>query len=392
MVLLFSRKNKIKLLIVGVNSYSDTYPNIKYKISILRETFKDQTSLCFIDTKEKSGYLGLSSSPVFKSIKLCFIHLFCSVRASVSVYRTNPENIYITYPSLLILLTLRFTLLFCRVKPKIHVDFFISLYDTIVVDRALLSRQSILAKALFFLEKKSLLSAEKILCDTQLNCEYYSKLYNLNSNKFIEMPLTIPNLAGYEVKPKVEDQTDVFKVVFFGSLVPLHGVDIIVEAAKLLVNCNKKIEIHIFGDGQASQSLEDAIESGLKTLVWHKGFYETEELYNEIAKANVCLGVFSGSAKSERVLPYKLYYYMAIGKAFITANSAQMQIMQKHENYHEAFASLIKSNSPKCLADKIKEFEGNRELLTPLGASAKIFFRDSLSNELIKKQLFNLFI
>ncbi len=65
------------------------------------------------------------------------------------------------------------------------------------------------------------------------------------------------------------------------------------------------------------------IESSASTKVtWHRGHYPTDFVVEQIRNADLCLGVFGAGEKTQRVLPYKLYYYLALAMPVVTASSA----------------------------------------------------------------------
>jgi hypothetical protein len=59
-------------------------------------------------------------------------------------------------------------------------------------------------------------------------------------------------------------------------------------------------------------------DPGQNNLEWHREWCSLEQLAGHVKDATVCLGVFGGAGKASRVLPYKLYYYLAAGKAVLS--------------------------------------------------------------------------
>ena len=57
---------------------------------------------------------------------------------------------------------------------------------------------------------------------------------------------------------------------------------------------------------------------GQSNLRWIRDWVPEFEVKGAIEQADVCLGVFAGNAKSNRVCPYKLYLYNFLGKPIVT--------------------------------------------------------------------------
>ena len=98
-------------------------------------------------------------------------------------------------------------------------------------------------------------------------------------------------------------------VLYFGSILPLQGVDVVLETIRKL-----KGRDDIFFDiiGPIPQSLQKPIQSNVRYTDW----LSQEELAERIASADLCLaGHFNGSiAKADRTIPGKAYIYEAMKK------------------------------------------------------------------------------
>jgi glycosyltransferase involved in cell wall biosynthesis len=115
-----------------------------------------------------------------------------------------------------------------------------------------------------------------------------------------------------------------FEVLFFGSFLPLHGVEIIAEAARLLAK-EKDIRFRFIGQGQTYPRVRAFFrEHGLANAEF-LGRLPLSRLPGEIGRADVCLGVFGRTEKSRRVVPHKIYQALAMGKAVVTARNPAVE-------------------------------------------------------------------
>ena len=231
-----------------------------------------------------------------------------------------------------------------RKKPVIE-DFFISLYDTFVRDRKKFREGSLPARMLKKLDEKTLRLGNTVIADTKAHAEYFVKelgceagktevLY-LEADEEIYHPMKVAKAAG-----------DPFRVLYFGSVLPLQGVDVVLEAVRLLKG-EKGIAFEIIGPVPEDRK---PAQDNLECIPW----LSQEELARHIARADLCLaGHFSAEIdKAKRTIPGKAYIYRAMEKAMILGDTpANHELFEEDER--TAFVAL---GDAKALAEKIKEF------------------------------------
>jgi glycosyltransferase involved in cell wall biosynthesis len=107
-------------------------------------------------------------------------------------------------------------------------------------------------------------------------------------------------------------------VVYLGAYIPFHGVDIILEAARLLQNATPAIEFLLIGRGQLAAEMQ-ALAAGLDNVRFDLRYLKPPELFSALGGARVCLGVFGDGEKTAYVVPSKVFECMALGCAVVTA-------------------------------------------------------------------------
>ena len=370
-----------KFSILGVSHISDLYPNVKYKIALLQTMADLESRVVIYNMGGGAFYEGMSATTTFSKIPkiLRFLRGYCSV---VCRFFLSPSpNVYIVYPA--VFLVLGFLLVPKRLRPVIFMDAFISLYDTIVNDRRLYSATSLRARLLYRMERAAFGAADHILVDTQENGLFYSKLFDIPRHKFHEVPLSIPQLSKTE---KSRKKTESFFCVFMGSLVPLHGIETILQAVAAL-SINKEIHFVIIGDGQDGSIIRHYLsENPNANVTWYQGFYDTDFIAGKISEADLCLGIFGKSDKADRVLPYKLYYYAALGKPFLTRRTSCLsRILEETEE-----AGLWAGNSAEIVA-LISTFFEDRKRLYKAASAAQNLYQRRLVKEVIRDCLMSIF-
>lgn len=376
-----------RILALGVTRINDSYPNVKYKLAALGRIFADcyvdavvpidsETEFAAVLPDSKSGKLALSW-------KLLLGHLKSFYRSATN----RADAVYVCYPGIVIAAWLGLPFIRSRYR-AVYLDAFISLYDTTVRDRGLFSPGSLAAKALFALERRALRVATTVIVDTPENADYYTALFNLPATRFRAMPLSIPPFSPAGSSPD-ETTGPRLRCVFVGTFVPLQGIPVIVEALKLLVR-ETDIEFVFVGDGQDANFLEEYIAScAAGNVTWHRGHFSTEFVVEQIRGADVCLGVFGAGEKTQRVLPYKLYYYLALAMPVVTASGATTTriLADCTRSGGAAPLAVVPAGDPHSLARTLLRFRDDPAEFTGLGSAGEAYFRRALSDSVIERAL-----
>ena len=204
-------------------------------------------------------------------------------------------------------------------------DPLVSRYDTKIFDRGDAGAVSFQAWHNRNIDRLSMALPDVVLADTEAHAEYFADRLGANPAKIkvlrvgYDASLFRPHRAGAD-----ERTNGVMRVMFFGSYLPLHGVDVIVAAAALLKH-RADIRFEIIGDGQTFASVMALLEREPLNNVSFLGRMPIEALSEHLADAHVCLGIFGSTPKAARVIPNKVYQCMGMGKPVITARSVAVE-------------------------------------------------------------------
>jgi len=240
-------------------------------------------------------------------------------------------------------------------KQKIPVifDAFLSLYDTDVCDRRRLSKWHPKAWLLKFIDWLACRLADVILLDTEEHKQYFMGHYDLPAEKILVLPvgcrtdLFRPGPAQQNARPLIR---------FYGTFIPLHGIETIIRAAKLLES--EGVQFELLGKGQTYGAMRAlAGELQMKNV----RFLDPVPLAQLPAfnhGADICLGIFGTTSKALRVVPTKAYEIMNAGKPLITGRTpATERVLRDHEH-----AILIETGNPQALAQAIRELRLHPEI------------------------------
>ncbi len=198
-------------------------------------------------------------------------------------------------------------------------DAFLSLYNTIVEDRALVGRQNPIAWGLYALEWLGCRAAQRVILDTAAHAAYFRERFRLDSNRVgVVFVGTEPEyFQARQVGEPTRDGPP--RVLFYGQFIPLHGVGTIVEAARLAVDDD--IEWVLLGRGQEEGPVRATLASHpLPKLRWIP-WVDYRELIDWIHSADVCLGIFGDTDKAARVIPNKVFQVLSAGAPLVTRDS-----------------------------------------------------------------------
>ncbi len=364
------------IAIVSVGHFNEAYPNTYYKVRLLQDHYQERAISLIYPLGTDATTSGLRNLKIAVMLR----YLFNNLRAFWKLLRSKPQTVYICYPGVVLAFLCSF--IPGKKRPKLFIDAFISLYDTIVLDRKLVEQSSPLAKLLFCLERRAYRTCEKIIVDTEINMQYTARLFDLAPEQCEYINLTIPPL---KTSIPFEASTQTSTCLFIGTFVPLQGIATIAEAARLL-KARSDIRFRIIGDGQDGELLANLISKHqLENISWERAWQPTEVLQQEIAAATLCLGIFGDSDKADRVWPFKNYLYMASGKAIITGNTSCAQAIQ--QNYPESIFQTSTPSSGETLAAVIEQVLDADNMTETLAGNALKYFENKLSHSNALKKL-----
>lgn len=361
---------KVKLLIAGVYSDYEGYPNVKYRLEALRhsplyEVVEKNVSFAK-NIKPKSG-LGFLSY----LLKFSLAHLKCFYILLANINRV--DIVYIPYPAVIVC-ALPLPFISSKNRKKIIIDAFISLYDTVVLDQQLLTRGSVFSKALFLFERYVFNSVGAVMVDTEENRLFYVDVFAVSESQFVTTPMYTAESIR-EVKPlKLVLSSVGFNVVFVGVLSRLHGIELILEASYLL-RAHSDINFIVIGAGVASIVAEVRRyrdELGCN-ITFVEDWLNASEIKYVLKRCDIGVGVFGSGGKAQRVCPLKIYLYAESSLPFTTMSTRYF------DRVGEGLPLLLGSRSATELADKIllSKQEGGA-----LKASVRKFYEDNLANSL----------
>lgn len=235
-------------------------------------------------------------------------------------------------------------------------DAFISLYNTVVEDRKLISRWNPLAKLLFFWEWLACKAADIIILDTQAHADYFVKTFGVSNDKIHAVFVGAEPEIFSPHDSNLARESDNLTILFYGQFIPLHGIETIVRAATL--SSGENTRWIIIGKGQEEKKINLMLKGKpLDNLTWLP-WVKYDELIEWIQKSDICLGIFGDSDKASRVIPNKVFQIIMAGKPLITRDSPAIKELL---NADMTGVCLIPPSDPYALiaaVEKLAQLKG----------------------------------
>ncbi len=242
-------------------------------------------------------------------------------------------------------------------KPVIF-DSFVSGYQTIVLEKKLVNKESLIAKLIKATEKYFMGKCDKILVDTIEHKNYFVKEFGLEPQKVQYIYLT----ASKEYKPR-NKTTKTFTVFWYGSALPMHGLKTIIGAAKELEN--ERIEFKLIA---RMNNFNQFFSLPMNMTVID--YLPQKELIKEIGNASVCLTGYGDTHKSNKVILGKTWQYSAMEKTMILSDTKANKEVFKDQ----IDCLMVKPENQKELAKAIMFLKNNGSLARRIGKNSRKTF------------------
>jgi len=215
-------------------------------------------------------------------------------------------------------------------------------------------------------EKRMLPEADKVITIIE---EARDRIINLGIDPLkVSMVSNTINFENLSINPKTRND-DSF-VIFYGGAINRHrGLQVVLNAMKILLSKNIDVRLWIVGDGSFRKSLEQQSEQlGIGSNVRFHGQKPFNELLNILADADVAIIPHVRTDNNDASSPNKLYQYMYLDKPIISSDCTSLKRI-----INETKTGFIYSNdSAEDLASLIEKLKNNKSLITEMkGNGAK---------------------
>jgi glycosyltransferase involved in cell wall biosynthesis len=239
----------------------------------------------------------------------------------------------------------------------------VSLADTLVADRGRFAPGSAAARVLREIDRAAFGAADLVVADTAAQGRFFEEL----GARRVEVCF-----VGAEERlfHPAWRQPEEFTCLFVGKLIPLHGLETILEAARQA----PELCFRLVGSGQ----LERLLARPPDNVEW-RAWVEYEVLPDELRSAGCALGIFGTSAKARRVIPNKVFQALACGTPVVTADTpAARELLTDGET-----ALLVPPGDPDALADALRRLAADPDLARRIGGAGSNTYAQHASEAIL---------
>jgi glycosyltransferase involved in cell wall biosynthesis len=242
----------------------------------------------------------------------------------------------------------------------------VSLFDTLVDDRGRFGRGTASAGVVRQVDRIAFKRADLVVADTEQHARFFRETFELPRER---VEVCLVGAEDRLFRPGWQPR-DEFRVLFVGKLIPLHGLETILEAARLA----PELPFRVVGSGQ----LEGLLEQRPDNVEWVE-WVEYERLPEEIQAAGCALGIFGKSDKAARVIPNKAFQTIACGTPLVTGDTpGARELLVDGES-----ALLVPPGDPAALAGAVRRLAGDPELARRIGDGGLAVYQERASEEVL---------
>jgi glycosyltransferase involved in cell wall biosynthesis len=273
-------------------------------------------------------------------------------------------------------------------RKKICWDVLMSIY-LVACERKLDQKSGFTVNLLKWVEKYACRAADLLILESQEYVDWFVHTHQVDPQKFRLVPLgALEPEFTLEAQTPPQKPADMIHVLYWGGFLRSHGVDCMIEAARLVQN-RVDIRFDFIGSGPEREKMMALADRLNLYNVNFPGFLSYTELAQKIGEADICLGIFGDTAQSFLTIQNKIYECLSMGKPLISGISPLVARTFQHEK-----ELYLCERNPESLAQAIQYLSSSSALRDAIGMGGRTAYLRSFSpmgiGTILKKQLENI--
>ncbi|WOJ93178.1 glycosyltransferase [Congregibacter variabilis] len=363
-----------RLAVFGAYSDHDLYQRNRILVNILEELSGETL---YIRPETRSSGHGFSSG------KTLFGRLGKLLQDSWSLWSQRAllkdcDTIFVPYPAYIDIVILWIS---GQTRHKrVIADAFLELHSTVVEDRKLIPEKSLRARMLVAFQRFTLGKADVVLIDTAEQAVLLRQYLAGTDTQVAEIPVGIDESVWLPLRAHTYSKS--LEVLFWGTFIPLHGVEVIIEAVRILQHQKFPVNLTLIGNGQTADRVASLLKAQpLQGLVWHRELMDVSAIVDLARSSDVTLGVFANSVKAGAVVPYKVHQSLAMNRPLVTREASTFSgIADQRKGLY-----VVPSEDPAALASALRDIA--ERLMQGWSASTREIYEESFANSVIASRL-----
>ncbi len=217
-----------------------------------------------------------------------------------------------------------------------------------------------------------------ILADTDAHASYSQKILGVTSQKFVGLPVGTDESVFHSVKPT--KMTSTFTVFYYATMIPLHGLNVVLEAFEQLKNEPIKL-VFSGGDSETVAAVNASVERGAN--IEHHLWIPYKELKTYVANTQLTLGgPFGDTTQARMVVTGKTYQFLACNAPVLVGET------EVKTSFKDGINCLsVPLGDPLALANKITWAYKNPKKLEAIRVAGRKLYEDEFAPASLSHQL-----
>jgi glycosyltransferase involved in cell wall biosynthesis len=272
------------------------------------------------------------------------------------------------------------------IKRRVIVDLYISIYTT-YLDRNSNNLKPSKIKKYKTMDKTILEKADMVIhiCNYEIVdlCRKINVDYTAVNLQVIPLPVVDRGICT------AKQEHPGFRIAWWGTWIPLHGLEAIIHACNILKERNIPFELNLYGNESADRFI-------YIDLINNLGLHDVIHVYTDITFSNgrlerllknecdLALGHFGASDKAKAVYTNKLFDALTMGLTVLTQYNSTMK-----ELFGDADFIYYSNTTPQAIADAIVRIIHDKRYLD-VNVKARNYMLEHFNEKIIDYKMINI--
>jgi glycosyltransferase involved in cell wall biosynthesis len=299
-------------------------------------------------------------------------------------WKADPDVILVGFPGHSDVATAKLVSL--RRGAALVFDVLVSLWETSVVDRQNVPAHGLAAYRYRLTDYAACRLADAILLDTHAHIARLGEEFRVPTEKFHRIWVGSDDEVMTPCGSRGRDEE--FIVFFYGSFIPLHGIEHIIGAAEHLQARDGDVRFLVCGTGQTFSAMRRLAVSRRIANIEFLGRRSLSELRRLMCESDLCLGIFGTGEKARVVIPNKVFDALACRRAVITADTPAA----REALTHGEDVWLCRAGDADALAEAITTLKADTAARTRIAAAGHDLFKRRFSLDALAGDVARIFL
>ena len=219
-----------------------------------------------------------------------------------------------------------------------------------------------------------------ILADTDVHADYSQKLSQASKARYVSVPVSTSEALFRPSKIRKPVSNKIFRVFYYGNMLPLHGLAYVLESADRLKHL--PIEFMLAGGNPKTQkAIQHAKDQGAH--VSYIPWIDFKQLPKEIERSDLCLGgPYGGTIQANHVITGKTYQFLACQAPTVVGANKATNLFKDKQN-----CLLIPQQDAESLATAIVWAYEHPKQLREIALRGRLLYETNFSQKIVAKRL-----